>query len=249
MSATSLAPQGAIPKATRKPMNYRWLIVLIALGIVVSIVLVYAQNQVYEPATPFLGGTGDHVHAFALDPSQPDHLYVGTHYGFFRSTDMGRQWTRLNGAGGIPDTLVATSVSISALDGHTVYATGYHLGSGDAAGIFVTRDDGAQWHLMPTGGADHLPDPRVLFVAAGWSAATEAYTYSLDTGLYRTTDAGVHWKHIAAPFAGQVTAFIPYLACGGQAVTSTCPEQFLVGTTQGLFSATNAPTLTFAPVP
>lgn len=249
MSATSIAPQGASPKAVRKPMNYRWLVVLIALGIVVSVLLVYAQNQVYEPATPFLGGTGDHVHAFALDPSQPDHMYVGTHYGFFRSNDMGSQWTRLNGVGGIPGTLVATSVSISSLDGRTVYATGYNLGSGNAAGVFVSRDDGGHWRLLSTGGAHNLPDPRVLFVVAGWSTATEAYAYSLDAGLYRTVDAGAHWEQVAAPFAGQVTTFLPYRECSGQANPSACPEQFLVGTTQGLLTATNASALNFQPVP
>src|SRR5215469_6997785 len=97
----------------RKPMGYRWLWVLVGLAIVVSILLVYAENRVYEPATPFLGGIGDHVHAFALDPLHDNHIYVGTHYGFFRTTDGGANWARLNGQGGISAALVATSLSIS----------------------------------------------------------------------------------------------------------------------------------------
>jgi len=157
MSLQTSSPTALPPRAV-KPLNYRWLIVLIGLGIVVSILLVYAENRVYEPATPFLGGTGDHVHAIALDPQQGAHMYLGTHYGFFRTTDGGAHWARLNGVGGIPGTFVATSISISALDAGTIYATGYTLGSGNAAefeqvlsgpGYAGGFDDGEELHRSP----------------------------------------------------------------------------------------------------
>ncbi len=226
------------------PMRYRWLLILIGLAIVVSILLVYAQNTVYQPSNPFAGGSGDHVHAFALDPQQPNHLYVGTHFGFFVSDDGGATWRRLNGQGGIAATLVATSVSISPLAGATVYATGYNLGDGSAAGVYVTLDNGLHWNHLPTGGAGQIPDPRLLFVAAGWQTAGEAYAYSIDTGLYRTLDHGTHWTNIAPPFPGQVTAFLPYLACGNQPPSgqTDCPENFLIGTTQGLWHGTDVGT-------
>jgi photosystem II stability/assembly factor-like uncharacterized protein len=234
-------------------MSYRWLFVLGGLAIVVSILLVYAENRVYEPATPFEGGIGDHVHAFALDPLHNNHIYVGTHYGFFRTTDGGANWMRLNGQGGISAALVATSLSISPIDGKTVYVTGYELGSGNASGVFVTHDDGDHWSSLPTGGAGHLPDPRLLFVAAGWSQPGEGYAYSIDYGLYRTLDRGEHWQQVAQPFAGQVTTFVPMLACDdpSQMVMTgpNCPERFLVGTTQGLLVGSVAGSgLTFAPV-
>ena len=221
----------------RKPMNYRWVLVLIVLAIVVSILLVYAENRVYQPSTPFAGGSGDHVHALALDPLHPNHLYLGTHYGFFRTTDGGANWTRLNGASGIAATLVATSITLSPIDSRTVYVTGYRLDTGNATGIYVTQDDGGHWQHLTTGGAGQLPDARVLFVAAGWAQPGEAYTYSIDYGLFRTLDRGAHWTKIAPPFAGQVTAFVPVLACpaGTSAMTGTaCPERIFIGTTQGL---------------
>ncbi len=241
--------------APRKPTNYRWLIVLLGLAVVVSILLVYAENRVYEPATPFLGGSGDHVHSLALDPLHPNHFYLGTHYGFFRTTDGGAHWDRLNGSGGLIATLVATSLTISPVDSRTVYVTGYELGDGNATGIYVTQDDGAHWHLMPTGGKGQLPDPRVLFVTAGWAQPGEAYTYSIDYGLFRTTDRGAHWDRVAQPFAGQVTSFVPVLACGdapSPPMTGTaCPERIFVGTTQGLVigdvSAKGALTFTTQP--
>ncbi len=249
MSVTPQAVPDAPPVTPRRPMNYRWLAVLVVLAIGVSILLVYAENRVYEPATPFLGGTGDHVHAFALDPNNDAHFYVGTHYGFFRTNDGGAQWARLNGTGGITSDLVATSISISPIDGRTVYATGYTLSSGNAAGVFVTHDDGAHWQGLPTGGTGNLPDPRLLFVSAGWATAGEAYAYSIDYGLYRTTDGGAHWRQVAQPFAGQVSAFVPALDCSGvpgaHAMTGTaCPERLIVATTQGLWlgaSATSDP--------
>lgn len=236
--------------------DYRWLWLLLGLALLVSVLLVYAQNRVYEPATPFLGGTGDHYHAFALDPYQPDHMYIGSHYGFFRTTNGGTRWTRLNGAGGIEADLVATSLSISPIDSKTTYVTGYTLGSGNAAGVYVTTDDGANWHQLPIGLPGSLPTPRILFVAAGWSGNGEAYAYSIDAGLFRTNDRGAHWGQVAPPFSGQVTTFVPLLACpaDGPAAEkgSACPEELLVGTTQGLFAAPASPdtsALTFAAVP
>lgn len=240
--------------AVRKPVNYRWLVVVIALAVVVSVLLVFAENRVYQPSTPFAGGTGDHVHAFALDPLHANHLYAGTHYGFFRSTDGGGSWTRLNGNSGLTTTLVATAITISPLDSHTVYVAGYRLDNGNAAGLAVTHDDGAHWRTLPTGTAGELPDPRVLFVSAGWAMPGEAYAYSIDAGLFRTLDAGTHWTRIAAPFAGQVTAFVPVVDCsatGKNALVGTdCPERLLVGTTQGLFLGADATAtqVSFAPV-
>ena len=246
----------SLDRAPRKPMSYRWLLVLGGLAIIVSILLVYAENRVYQPNTPFSGGISDHVHAFALDPFHQEHFYLGTHYGFFRTTDGGATWTRLNGIGGIAQTLVATSVSVSPFDGNTVYVTGYELASGNAAGVYVTHDDGAHWTNLPTGGAGNLPDPRLLFVAAGWGGAGEGYAYSINAGLFRTRDGGKHWQSVAAPFAGQVTSFVPALACADPAqattaVGSSCPERFLVGTTQGFFIGQNtaATAITFTAVP
>jgi hypothetical protein len=237
-------------------MNYRWLLVIVGLAIVVSILLVYAENRVYQPSTPFTGGTGDHVHAFVIDPFNARHIYLGTHYGFFRSNDGGSSWTRLSGAGGIPQTLIVTSLSLSPIDSGTVYATGYDLDSGNALGFFRTTDDGARWQNLPTGGTGELPNPRVLFVAAGWALPGEAYAYSIDDGLYRSTDGGAHWEQVAQPFAGQVTAFVPVLDCSGvsgqTAMTGTaCPERLLVGTTQGLYIGTAASTgaIAFTAVP
>lgn len=245
----------ATPISTaRKPVNYRWLVVVIALAVAVSVLLVFAENRVYQPATPFAGGTGDHVHAFALDPLHANHVYAGTHYGFFRSTDGGGSWTRLNGNSGLATTIVATAITISPLDSRTVYVAGYRLDNGNAVGLAVTHDDGAHWRTLPTGGAGQLPDPRVLFVTAGWAQPGEAYAYSIEAGLFRTLDAGTHWVLIASPFAGQVTAFVPVLDCsdiGKSAVVGTdCPERLLVGTTQGLLVGMDATAAqaSFAPV-
>ncbi len=247
--------QASSASATTRPkkISYRWVLVLVALAIGVSILLVYAENRVYNPATPYDGGTGDHVHAFALDPMQARHIYLGTHYGFFRTRDGGGQWTRLNGHNGLSATLVATTISISPLDGRTTYVSGYRLDTGNATGIFVTHDDGDHWQQLPTGGKGQLPDPRVLFVTTGWQQSGEVYAYALDSGLYRSIDSGQHWISVAPPFAGQVTTIVPVLECSGssaQIAGSACPEHLLVGTTQGLFdgiAGTNG-TISFAPI-
>ncbi len=252
-ASTTPPPPEAGSAAPRKPMSYRWLLVLVILAVVVSALLVFAENRVYQPATPFTSGAGDHVHAFALDPMQPRHYYLGSHYGFFRTNDGGSNWARLNDAPGIAKTLVATSITLSPLDGRTAYVSGYRLDVGDPVGIYATTDDGAHWHQVPTGTkAGQLPDPRLLFVAAGWAQPGEVYAYTISLGLFRSLDRGAHWALVAPPFAGQVTAFVPMLACDAGTTPAisgpTCPERIFVGTTQGLAVAdapANGP-LTFA---
>jgi hypothetical protein len=235
MKQAALAP---VHTAKRPSISYRWVVVLLLLAVGVSILLVYAENRVYNPTTPYDSGSGDHVHAFALDPMNAQHFYLGTHYGFFRTRDGGRSWTRLNGHNGLTNTLVATSITMSPLDARTLYVTGYLLDSGNSAGVFVTRDDGDHWQQIITGGKGQLPDPRVLFLAAGWQQPGEIYAYSLDSGLYRSIDSGQHWASASSPFSEQVTAFVPMLDCQGnpQVIAGTgCQEHLLLGTTQGLY--------------
>lgn len=238
-----LTPPSAVPPIgipQRKGMNYRWLAILLILAVLVSIVLVYAENRVYEPATPFLGGTGDHVHAFVLDPMNARHIYMGTHYGFFRSDDGGQSWSRLNSMPGMAPTLVVTTLSISPIDAQTTYVDGYLLSNGNAGGVFVTHNNGASWHVLPTGKSGELPDPRILFITAGWSQPGEAYAYSFNYGLYGTTDWGESWQFLAQPFQGQVTSFTPIVTCGSTIaiIQSGCAESFIAGTTQGLYLGT-----------
>lgn len=48
------------------------------------------SKWIFKEANP----PGNRVHAFALDPRNPDHLFVGTERGLFQSRDGGRTWLR-----------------------------------------------------------------------------------------------------------------------------------------------------------
>jgi|GEM_PF-3009563 photosystem II stability/assembly factor-like uncharacterized protein len=231
--------------------RYRWLLILIALAIALSILLVYAENYFYNPATPFRGGIGDHIHAMVLDLKHPNILFVGTHYGIFRTDDAGATWTSLtNGHHGLSSVLIATSITVSPVNDANVYLTGYMRDSGNAAGLLVSHDDGNTWQTLPTGGPGQLPNPRILTVQAGWAAPGECFAYLVGYGLYRTEDSGAHWQQVSGELPDQVTGIYPVTAHG-----QTGQEVIYAATAQGIYAtpltqpANSAPHLTFQPVP
>jgi photosystem II stability/assembly factor-like uncharacterized protein len=237
--------------ATLRRGRYRWLLVLLALAVALSVLLVYAENYFYNPATPFRGGIGDHVHAMTLDLQHPNILFVGTHYGTFRSDDSGATWTALdNQSHGLSDVLIATSITVSPVYDINVYLTGYMRDSGNAAGMLVSHDGGDTWQTLPTGGPGQLPNPRILTVQAGWAAPGECFAYLVGYGLYRTEDGGAQWQQVSGELPAQVTGIYPVAAHG-----QTGTEMLYVATAQGVYAtplsqpANSAPQLTFQPVP
>lgn len=60
-----------------------------------------ATLQATFPEPPHLPHELNFVNAIAIDPDQPDHVFIGTHSGVFESTDAGGAWTSF--AQGLPN--------------------------------------------------------------------------------------------------------------------------------------------------
>ncbi len=156
------------------------------------------------------------IGALAVAPSDPNILYVGAGEGsprgdmtygngVFKSLDGGKSWQSL----GLADTrqIGALIVDPKNPDIVLVAALGHAFGPNAERGVFRTADGGKTWTRVlakddRTGAIDVTFDPhdsRIVY-AALWQALRQPWNFSSGgpgSGLYRSTDGGVSWSHLA----------------------------------------------------
>ena len=132
--------------------------------------------------------------SLAVDPEDPDTLYVGTSDGgLFKSTDGGGSWEELTGI----EHPRVTAIAVSPADG-SVYA------GTESSALFVSRDGGASWRELE--GMRHLPSaPTWSFPPRPWTSHVRAIAPSHTDpnvvvvgielgGVVRSTDGGETWQ-------------------------------------------------------
>ncbi len=158
---------------------------------------------------------GGRVTSLALDPNDPDHIWLGSaNGGVWTSTDNGSSWT--------PVFDDQTALSIGAIaahpsDSNTVYVgTGEDNGGGfsyPGEGVFKTTDGGVTWTHLGLGDTRRIGriaidpvDPERVFVAAGGSI----FVKDSNRGVYRSSDGGLSWERVlfVADDAGAVDVAI-----------------------------------------
>jgi len=156
------------------------------------------------------------VGAIALAPSEPSVIYVGmgestirnnasSGDGVYRSVNGGLTWDHL----GLEATRHIASVRVDPADSGIVYvaALGHAHGPNPERGIYRTRDGGASWELVLTGGEDagaadlclDPRNPRILY-ATLWQA--RRLPWRLDSGgpgsgVWRSSDGGDTWEDLS----------------------------------------------------
>src|ERR687894_626200 len=110
---------------------------------------------------------GRGARCLAVDPEDPETLYVGTtDEGLFKSEDGGKGWERIPGI----EHPRVTSVAVSPLDG-AVYA------GTEPSTLFVSRDGGASWRELE--GLKNLPSaPTWSFPPRPWTSHVRAIALS-----------------------------------------------------------------------
>lgn len=154
--------------------------------------------------------------AVALDPTQPDVIWVGTGEqnnrnstswgaGVYRSTDAGKTWTHM----GLAETRHIGQLLIDPRNPNVVYvaALGRLWGPNPERGLYKTTDGGATWqHVLSldedTGVVDLAMDPGDPdhLLAAAYERRRWAWSFSSGgrkSGLYRSTDAGKTWRKVS----------------------------------------------------
>jgi photosystem II stability/assembly factor-like uncharacterized protein len=138
--------------------------------------------------TPVGGPTGGDVRALAVDPRQPEVVYLGTADGvLYRSTDAGRAWLRLTP--GFPRR--GASLDDVIVDPRGRLWVGFWDVQGAGGGVARSDDGGRSFTLL----AGIAGQPvRALALSASDPDVLVAGTL---TGIWRTEDAGATWRPIS----------------------------------------------------
>jgi len=155
------------------------------------------------------------IGAIAIAPSDHNVIYAGTGEaairgnttygtGVFKSVDGGRTWQNV----GLKDSHQIGALIIDPRNENVVLvaALGHAFGPNQERGIFRTADGGITWTKVlskdeNTGGIDVVFDPHnpnIVF-ASLWQARRQPWFFSSGgqgSGLYRSEDNGVTWKHL-----------------------------------------------------
>jgi len=136
---------------------------------------------------PF-GPDGGSARAFAADPHDHSHLYLGAANGcIYQSRDGGKKWERLARIDNRDD-LVIDNIKVDPSDPKHIVVGAWVLKDG---GIYVSRDGGATWTSRPDMRGQSV---RSLTYAPSQPKILVAGTLE---GVFRSEDGGEHWERIS----------------------------------------------------
>jgi len=136
-----------------------------------------------------MGPDGGDAHAFAADPGDHTHLYLGTATGWiYQSHNGGRNWERLARVGKRDD-LVIRHILVDPADPRHLVVGAYVVA--DGGGIYISHDGGASWTSQP-----EMRGQSVRSLTAAPSDPKIMVAGTLE-GVFRSTDGGAHWESIS----------------------------------------------------
>ena len=166
----------------------------------------------------FESGKSSAIGAIAIDPRDPDRIFIGTGEAFprntadygdglWRSEDAGKHWTQL----GFAQSGSIAKIAVSPANSRIVLAAvlGHEFGPGGERGIYRSTDGGSHWkrvlYVNPTtGGSDLAFDPKhpAVVYAGTFDFLRLPWTMRSGgpgSGLYKSTDAGKTWARLTDP--------------------------------------------------
>ena len=188
-------------------------------------------GKTWEPiGVGSFGWFGNWVAAMAMDPNNPDIVYVGTATGLLKSTDLGTSWTAIASLTGQVDQIILDPNTPD-----TIYVA-------TRSGIFKSTDGAASWTSIFS-----EADPVTAITALAIDPANSNTLYrGTARGMFKTSSAGVSWSEIPINVAASnVTALTldprdpatVYTASDIKVFKRSGPKQDWVDTTGNLNAA------------
>jgi len=147
-----------------------------------------AAQQPWQPVGP----DGGNVRSLAIDPKDPDHIFLGTSAGnLYLSTDRGASWSRFARPGNSAE-MVLDHIVIDPSDSRNVFAAAWNAQLPNSDGdLYRSHDAGKTWEIVADLHGKSLralsmaaSDPKILVVGA------------LD-GIYRSRNGGRDFERIS----------------------------------------------------
>jgi photosystem II stability/assembly factor-like uncharacterized protein len=181
------------------------------------------------------------IGCLAIDQNKPETIWVGTGesnmrnsvavgQGIYRSTDAGRNWTRM----GLENSEHISKIILHPTDANTLYVAvpGKLWSDSPDRGLYKTTDGGKTWEKIlytdeKTGCADIVMDPRNpdVLLASMWQFRRSPYSFvsgGPGSALYKSVDGGKNWRKLSN---GLPTGEIGRIAI---ALAPSAPDNMLV---------------------
>jgi photosystem II stability/assembly factor-like uncharacterized protein len=144
------------------------------------------------------GPDGGSARAFAADPRDHEHLYLGAANGWvYESRDGGKKWSRLARLGNRDD-LVVKKILVDPTDPKHLLTAAYALGDHPDGGLFISSDGGANWTSQ-----QEMRGQSIRALAQAPSDPKVLVAGTLE-GVFRSTDSGAHWQRISPSDSAEI---------------------------------------------
>lgn len=202
MAKTRPASQTTVPKHSSRRTPRRssrrspWRAIVVALVVVGTIAL--AWRIVASRGGDATGGDGiepvstlssPDVHSLLVDPTNPDHLFFGSHAGIQESQDGGFTWQD-----GSLNNTDAMSLAASAKDARTIYAAGHDV-------FTASHDGGLTWAPVQ----NNLPSTDIHGFAQDANDPKRLYAYVVGSGIMASADGGTTWQALPSQPLGSMS--------------------------------------------
>lgn len=151
-----------------------------------------------------LTGMHDDVHRTAIDPSDPDRIYLSSGVGTYASSDGGASWERRTDPeheiGGYPDCLVLRPHDPATLFVAAAETEPGQWGPRGTTGSRLSRssDGGLSWTPLRNGLPDRLTPSFQALSIEDWGESFAIYGATVSGEIWASEDGGENWSEIAS---------------------------------------------------